>query len=363
MRTHQHADPWRRYGHQLVAVVATGFVLIVALTAAVDPYGLYGGVIARQAERMARTQNDRQVKPWDIIMRQPETVIFGTSRVEEGFDPTWFQNGYNAGIDATVMAETADMLEHAARFDRSLSTAYVELDFSSFVGGNPRNPRPPIVTLADLATDLAEFFFSTSAVEASAEMLIYPRKPRYYITPSGYSEAPGVPPSDSAKIAADYLAVYPSFAWYFTINYESAWSQLERARQTCARHRIRCVFFASPHSAPVLAAIDLHGDWHVYADFKRRLAAIGGVLDFDDPSGRLLEFGKPVYWHDSGHFTPAVGEGIARNVADGTSATLSLTNVDQRSDELRAAVKRWEARTGFLDDYRHAMSAPTASAR
>jgi len=352
---------WWRMCILMGATIAIPLIVIPAFTGALDPYGLYGGIVDRQAPRLARTQNDRLIKPWDIIIQQPRTILFGTSRVKEGFRPDWFPDAYNAGIDGAGMADIADMVDHAAHFDRALHTAYIELPFSSFVGGAPPRPPPPLVTLAGLADGLVKFFLSMQAVEASLSMLGNPPKPDYYITRGGFADAPGKPPESTAEITTDYLAAYPKFAWAFTMPNEFAWLQFARIQLTCTEHRIKCVFFATPSSAPVLAAIDLHGDWPIFTDYKRRLAAQGAIFDFDDPNGKFFEIGKPVYWHNSGHFAPALANPIAREMVDGHAVVLTPENVGSRLRELHAALRHWEIATGFAEAYRRAFAVSSHS--
>ena len=112
--------------------------LITIFTVLCDPFGFAGWPWPDLVSRPGRQDRDRFIKPWDIIIQQPETLVFGTSRVKEAFNPETapkvFGRTYNAGIDGATPSEIVNFLKFSTRYDLRLKTAIIELFFFHFVG-------------------------------------------------------------------------------------------------------------------------------------------------------------------------------------------------------------------------------------
>jgi hypothetical protein len=82
---------------------------------------------------------------------------------------------------------------------------------------------------------------------------------------------------------------------------------------TCDRYQVDCRFFVSPLHADVLFAIYHLGLWPEMENLKRGLAELAPTYDFTRYSPLIEERAGPVvYWPEAFHFSPALGELMAR---------------------------------------------------
>jgi hypothetical protein len=89
-----------------------------------------------------------------------------------------------------------------------------------------------------------------------------------------------------------------------------------RARQmiaNCEWYQVECRFFVSPLHADVLYAIYYLGLWPELEKLKRGLARLAPTYDFTRYNHIIDErSGSVVYWPEAFHFSPALGELLAR---------------------------------------------------
>src|SRR4030081_3211092 len=82
-------------------------LLVVAFALVIDPYGLSPiqiGIPGVNTAKVERISHDRLIKPYEALAIAPQTIIVGTSRVKQAFDPdaapAELGRVYNAGVDA-----------------------------------------------------------------------------------------------------------------------------------------------------------------------------------------------------------------------------------------------------------------------
>ena len=99
------------------------FALLATLAAAlalnywVDPYGLYRTYRDGEWKPHAATQG-ALIKPYQVLMAQPRTLVLGNSRAEIGFDPddmAWpqaFRPVYNLALPGSGTRTASRLLDH-----------------------------------------------------------------------------------------------------------------------------------------------------------------------------------------------------------------------------------------------------------
>src|SRR5262245_58047902 len=122
-------------------------------------------VSGRQAMKVKRFANDRTYKPLDLLSARPRTVVIGTSRILEGFDPrtlagTPYGPAYNYGLPSGYVWESAAHFERYIARTPSVKHVFVEL-FLPNAG--------PMRAAAGTPELLASSFFSWSALQQSAD--------------------------------------------------------------------------------------------------------------------------------------------------------------------------------------------------
>src|SRR4051812_23549538 len=119
----------------LLLSILASLLAVVAFNQLVNPYGISFVNIKIEgfnARTMVRTKHDRVVKLYDVLNTRPRTVILGTSRVKQGFDPAFLSSTayapvYNAGIDMASIAEYRRFLEAYARNNPPIKNVFLEL--------------------------------------------------------------------------------------------------------------------------------------------------------------------------------------------------------------------------------------------
>jgi hypothetical protein len=126
----------------------------------------------------------------------------------------------------------------------------------------------------------------------------------------------------------------------------------------CRSQGVDCRFFLSPLHADVLFAAYHLNLWPELENMKRALAGLAPTYDFTRYSPLLDErVGPVVYWPEAFHFSPALGELVARAMTDlrtpdmpeNFGAILQLENID-------ANLAAWrEERDSWIAQHPHAL--------
>jgi hypothetical protein len=134
------------YLRLLVVSLAIWLGLFLAFTWMGDPYGvspLHVRLERVNALKPKRFNIDRLIKPYEVWRYQPRTILLGSSRAHQSFDPavfdsTRFAPAYNAAIPASSVSENAVRLEQFFEIDRNLRIVFVELFFPFFLYPQPQ---------------------------------------------------------------------------------------------------------------------------------------------------------------------------------------------------------------------------------
>ena len=133
----------QRYLCVFFGVVLTVMALAALCNVLVDPYQMSGVRLLERFTAIKPYFGDNHVlgKPFVIRRRQPQALIFGTSRENHGIDPDhagWSvgsQQVYNLALDAANMADIEHLFEHA-RHVTTLQEVVIALDFLNMFDGN-----------------------------------------------------------------------------------------------------------------------------------------------------------------------------------------------------------------------------------
>jgi hypothetical protein len=301
-----------------------GFVLFwllsaVALVIAVDPYGLSplpSSVTGFNAAKLGRYGNDRLIKVHDVNRLQPRTVIFGSSRVKQGLDPSAFAQSsfapiYNAGVDNGNLAESARLLKHYAQTVDSLKYAFVELFAINNMAPPPMTAVPAITPISLLRDQLK--IYSLSGIKASLAT-IAANVSRLglggYTRLDGFYEV-GFPDCHECMLQRFPQSVWNEIRFDFGMS-EQTFTAVDDLIAIGEAHNIEVYFFLSPFHARTLHPFVLEANWETLTAIKRRLAASGRVHDFLRYNEFTEEAATPdlQYFPDDYHFSPQLGHKI-----------------------------------------------------
>ncbi|MGH2543895.1 MAG: hypothetical protein ACRDIB_13920, partial [Ardenticatenaceae bacterium] len=341
----------------LVTFAVTAFAAaaaVVGLNCVIDPLGVVPAspsLHGLNAEKVMRFNNDRIYKPLDLLSVRPRTVVLGTSRILQAFDPRTFSGtpyspAYNYGFPGGNLNEMATHFERFIARMPSVRYVFVELFLPMAQAERPTRSTPEL---------LAAAFLSSSALQLSADTVWQNLRIR-----TGRGVAGPVALHDGRQSFV-VMAPMPNFLAYPAAflrrppRYEVdpvALGAMRRMREVAHSKGIALTFFISPVHAVQLYTLHTTNHWPILEDWKRALAREFNVLDFSAYSSIT---GEPVssemrYWKDPHHFSPLTASILAERLVrqgvgmvDGFGSPLTSDRLEDELRIWREARDRWIA--------------------
>lgn len=334
--------------------------LLASTNLLIDPYGtLWGAAKAWPLERVFASFYPYLSKPTVFADADPDTVLFGNSRVAYGFDPLHAEwpsslgDGFNYGIPSARMTNTAPYFETVLRAT-SPETVILGMDyFFDWRSSSTQEESPPseVMALASgrgpwarslaRAEDILATTVSITTLRNSVKTILFQRKMAGYgINKAGYSPQLEL---SCATACGDRTAIEEVTRKIRT--YRLGYLQpgkraekpaingnivaLEQALSRAQERGIRVVVILYPYHVSLLDTIQVSGFWPDFQRWKRAIveatSAYDGVsvLDFSvvsdysaepipgpDAKTQLMQ-----WYFDPGHFRPELGDRILQNVA------------------------------------------------
>src|SRR6267143_1146906 len=272
-----------RFFAAFAVAAVTAAALIIGVNAVIDPMGVVPvspSLCGVNAEKVMRFNNDRIYKPLDLFSVRPRTVVLGTSRILQAFDPatlagTPYAPAYNYGFAGGELNELEGHFENFIARTPSVKHVFVELFLPA-----PRRKQPT----PNAPELLAATFLSWSALLQSAETVwqnaLLVRARRAIAGP--IVRADGRQSFVDVSPVPNFLA-YPRALLRTPPRYElNPWilGSMRRMRHLARDKRIALTFSISPVHAVQLYTLYVTGHWPVLEQWKRELAREFEVLDF-----------------------------------------------------------------------------------
>lgn len=352
---------WWKFIGLVIGCVASFALLIVAAVWVVDPYAVspIKVSIARfNAEKPARSNIERQLKPYEVWQRQPKTILVGTSRVSQALDPevldgSQFAPAYNAAVPASSMPENAAYLAEFLDLAPSIRHVVLELFFTKFVYPQPA----PILPRAFLV-DALSLHFGVAAIGDAARTVRYnwdgDQRPSRITADGQWVHAdtfvPGSPFSaeDFAKavLGAERGAK-------FSLQNE-AMQALDQIVAICAARGVTLHLVIIPNYPWDDYRLTSLGYWPMLEDWLRRMAAYPNVVSFSQYNEMLQEAPRNgmKWWYDPIHPSAEYGR-LVLNALAGRAAgempenlmrPLTPATAEAVIAERREGARAWAAR-------------------
>jgi hypothetical protein len=326
-----------KFGRYLIVMVSSWLLaaaVLVGFTLLVDPIGISPiriAIAGFNTSKPFQQDYDWIVKRYDVWRGQPTTVFMGSSRIKQSMDPklvtkTGFAPAYNGGLNGSAnFAETSAYLQDYVRADKNLHHVFIEA-FATALLSHRRADRPfvaptegtirPIVlefgVLSDIADMMSAFFSMSGLSSAIRTVAINRRQPTAAIADDGFAPIPLAPHHFSVRNVLNFVL----HTGLLQRGGRVSLPMIAAAREmiaTCSRYQVDCRFFVSPLHADVLFAMYHLGLWPEMEELKRGLAELAPTYDFTRYSHLIEErTGPVVYWPEAFHFSPALGELVAR---------------------------------------------------
>jgi hypothetical protein len=335
-----------KFGRYL-AVMALSWVLgaatVVGFNLVVDAIGISPiriAIAGFNERKPFRQDHDWIVKRYDVARNHPTTVFMGSSRIKQTIDPrllagTGFAPAYNGAINGSAaVVEIRAYLQSYLRADKNLRHVFIEVfapslltDRKTGLGAraalpNGPRPRPPMVQFG-AASDIADFasvFFSmsgaSSAIRTIAENRTRQNLPLARSPDDGFAPIALAPHHFSVRNAYNFM-LHTGFMQRGHFVASATIAEASRMIADCRTYQVDCRFFVSPLHADVLFTAHHFGLWPELETLKRTLARFAPTYDFTRYSHLIDErIGPVVYWPELFHFSPALGELMAKAMTD-----------------------------------------------
>ena len=313
------------YLSRLGVITSAILAAIAGFTVVVDPFAIHRTPVRSgfNADKVALASYVRFAKPLQILRRQPEVVLLGTSRIRDGIDPVDLGGvdaaAFNYGVPALSMIEAEAFAEHAIRV-APVRELIVGLDFFQFNDHEPYQ--------AGFDRDLLGGGISFHAFFQAT--LSYVAVVQSWLTVADNRADPGSISyrSDGFRVRDELspddiddgilIDVQGSAERYDRMgSIDASLRALERMLSGASQRDVEVRLFFSPMHAALHEAICRRGSWSLFEQWKRDVLAIAHrtdtpvwdfsgynevtIIPFDD-AGR--------HYFDGSHYRPEIGRRI-----------------------------------------------------
>jgi hypothetical protein len=312
------------YLSRLCVITSAILAAIAGFTVVVDPFAIYGTPVRSgfNADKIALADYVRFAKPLQILRRQPEVVLLGTSRIRDGIDPVDLgvvADAFNYGVPALSMIEAEAFAEHAMRV-APVRELIVGLDFFQFSDHEPYHAGFDRDLLGG-GISFHAFFQSTLSYVAVVQSWLTVADNR--ADPSAISYR-----SDGFRVRDELspgdiddgilIDVQRSAERYDRMgSIDASLRALERMLSDASQRDVDVRLFFSPMHAALHEAVYRSGSWLLFEQCKRDVLAIARCTDTPlwDFSGynevTIIPFDDAGrHYFDGSHYRPEIGRRI-----------------------------------------------------
>ena len=309
---------FQRFYFALFVAAIAPLGLVAACNWLINPYGVFATpkIVGLNHLKPEQKNLARIYKAFDLRHKQPEVILFGSSRVEEGLNighPALVGKNnyqvYNAGFQAGNPYEILKYLELAIAKNPQLKKVVLGIDFFMF-NENLRNQET--FSEARLKSsypvkDALSFLVSLDALTSSKDTVLLSRR---------NSKPTGSKPS--LKSFQFWIKEFLQNEQLYA-NYQFSENKLANFRQIvklCQRNQIELTVFISPLHVTLLETIDVAGLWSEFEDWKQAISNITPVWDFAYYNSVTIETVQPEMSHyvDSSHYTQETGDLVLKQI-------------------------------------------------
>jgi hypothetical protein len=352
------------------SVTTVLLVLMSCVNYVVDPYGLYRRIDAEgfNQQKEGVRNKIRFIKALELPLREPKTLLLGSSRVHDGLNPDdvalndpQYAPVYNLGIDMLRINEAAEYLQFAVN-NSDIKRVIFGLDFFMFnsMKQSETGFDPKLVLSRPNALDyLKTTLISASALRDSVETIRQSNSQpsRREFLSNGYRPAKMVFFGLSDYSALHYFTNFTFLSPKSNNKYYAEFSMkkkaildFERVLKICKDHNIDLKMYVSPAHADLEGeGIHATGNWNLFENWKRKIVGLSDaygypVWDFSGYNSVTTEAVKnPMknYW-DSSHFDEKIGHFILERILKGGAGVptdfgvlLQKENIDEELFKIR----------------------------
>ncbi len=351
----------------LAVTTVAGCAMGILLVLLIDPYGLYGllNVEGINSVKPGLSRYQYEIKLTHAARLHPDTVIFGNSRAEIGFDPEaaiftdQHRSAYNLAISATSVGTPLaqlNYLQHIGATPRNIILGVEFIDFLPTLGVEPHKPAAPAPSDEDPVNRFFWRFDSlsslTSIIDALHTLRIQHDDEAVTMTSRGFN------PLKEYHAYARSDGYYAMFRQRALENTKRLLTKSKEALKSRDTHQLRALLDLAaedkasvkliiyPYHAQILALFEATGLWPSFEAWKAMLIAEvaaahqrhpGASIELMDFSGfggyrceRIPLKGdrrSVTHWYwEAGHFKKELGDIVLSRIFSSDSNTDTLAD-------------------------------------
>ena len=308
----------RFYFALFVAAIAP-LGLVAACNWLINPYGVFAAPEIVGVNHLKPEQKNlaRIYKAFDLRRKQPEVILFGSSRVEEGLNiehPALVGKDnyqlYNAGFQAGNPYEILKYLELAIAKNPQLKKVVLGVDFFMF---NENLLNQETFSEARLKSsypvkDALSFLVSFDALTSSKDTVLVSRQ----------NSEPSKQEEQSLKSFQFWIKEFLRNEQLYA-EYKFSENKLANFRQIvelCQQNQIELTVFISPLHVTLLETINVAGLWSEFESWKQAISSITPVWDFAYYNSVTTETVQTEMSHylDSSHYSQETGDLVLKRI-------------------------------------------------
>lgn len=368
---------WKKFSIRILIFTPLIVLLIGGLNFMVDPYDIFDSPKI-EGLNTNKPEVDTHLRIYKAIRLQqlkPQTIFIGTSRTEEGIDPTNKNiktTAYNAAISSGLPAEYEYYIDSAIK--NGAKEVFIGVDLFTFYARD--HFRPDFDKTAFEKFEPAKYILSRDAFTSSLKTIGNKKLSIYLQT--GMRDPVRLQNECDEKNGHKKI-FQNSEDGYFKTTYSKGfnkaqtahWQAFERILDKAHKKGVKITLFISPSHARQWEVLAITQGWEMFEEYRRRLIAVNEdvairngkeafvLWDFagyhtlttesvpDDPKARMRW-----YW-DSSHYKKELGDIVLDRMFDGNfsggkdypdfGVKLTTQNIEQHLAKLRAERARWRA--------------------
>lgn len=308
-RSYSYQD-FRFFSLLLTSTAFFSMLGVATINWLINPYGVFTTPEIKNINHIKPKKEDtaRIYKAFEIRRDKPETIVFGSSRAEEGLTITHESLttketvAYNAGFQAGNPYEILQYLKLAMTANPNLKRVVLGIDFFMFNEFLPNQETFSEVRLQpDYPTeDAVNFLLSFDALNSSKNTVLHSIR-NSVLAPSKTSV------KGFSFWIKEFLVNEQLYAQYELS--ESRLSNFRQIVELCQENNVELALFISPIHATLLETIAVAGLSEEFHRWKREVSAIAPVWDFAYHNTVTTEAIAPdmKYYFDSSHYSQEAG--------------------------------------------------------
>jgi hypothetical protein len=344
------------YFKNFIKYLISIYFIFICINIIVDPYHLFHLVEFKNFNSNKLFQSDmaQTFKPTMTYVKQPQIIIMGSSKVQEGMNPKKMENltgrsTYNLGIDGPTIYELLHFEKFAINNTR-VDTIILGLDLLMFNSkGNKHNSRfylprmQSVLSKSKLSVlSPSEFFKYTLTTQSIRDSIltIYKQDMPGYYDKSGFSggnpkaelvstvNIPDIMMYKFKLSALSYTRLHSDFSFIYKDG-TSSYDYFREIIRNAYNNNIELILFISPNHQLFESTMAENALLHPYTSWKEQIKSITKeeALNSDEKEFLLLDFSidkrnREVipskehmhYWGDSYHYSSNYGDEILHEI-------------------------------------------------